>query len=209
MIFLSPSVPAAPWADGGRNKPPEAGKWYPERCCQHFHQSNGEQVCWQLFGALVCFWASPEELFWLDSFVSKSLAVSELVVKLGTQIFWAGRVAGGVCIESGLSEQIMTFFQLEAWAFRLWCWGFKRKKCSSAQAPLVFLAGCLFFPWGWLWPLGRTAALNFRYQHPAVTGTAGVALGFICWWCRCLEKQKCSFVSYDLGWQRGFCALCR
>lgn len=36
------------------------------------------------------------------SFVSKSLAVSELVVKLETQIFWAGQVTGGVCIEPGL-----------------------------------------------------------------------------------------------------------
>lgn len=43
-----------------------------------------------------------------------SLAVSELVVKLGAQIFWAGQVAGDVCAEPGLSEQIITFFQLEA-----------------------------------------------------------------------------------------------
>lgn len=44
------------------------------------------------------------------SFVFKSLAVSESVVKLGMQLFWAGQVAGGVCIEPGLSEQIITFF---------------------------------------------------------------------------------------------------
>jgi len=29
-----------------------------------------------------------------------------------------------------------------------------------------------------------------KHQHPTANGAAGVALGFICRFCKCLEKQK-------------------
>lgn len=89
------SVPATPWADGGRNKPPEAGKRDPERCCQYFYQPNGEQVCRKLLGAL-CVFSLPWRAVPAPAPVSISLAVSEFVVQLETRLFWVGDVA--ICI---------------------------------------------------------------------------------------------------------------
>lgn len=51
-----------------------------------------------------------------------------------------------------------------------------------------------------------SSKLRDQYQYPAATGTAGVALGFICLWCKCLEQEKKvspSFVYSELSYNLG------
>lgn len=99
-------------------------------------------------------------------FVSISLAASEFVVTLGTQLFRAGEAAICICIEPRLSKQITVFYQFEAWAFRVWVLRLSQKEVQKCSAIVgVFLAGYVSFSLGlqercWCWPLGRATARN-------------------------------------------------